>query len=598
MKEAKTIFRAEFEQSYVNSFSNKISNKVQRIIPGAADYLCGMNIRFCLILIGLLFGGNIHSHAQVFKPVIQVLAHDSLEGRGTGSNGEKKAAAFIIQQMKIAGLKAYDQYPDYKHSFEYLAARIPSNCTLKSISDIRSEKYILYKDYYPLSLCGTSKAFSGLYQAGFGIVASELNQNDYATFNSADSGKIFLINVANPDGVHPHSHFNKFDLSYRVQEAKKRGASAVIFYKTDPKVEDPDTSLSVKIKGLDIPVLYAKHPDFTNGRLPKNTAVFIETEIQSITKTGTNILGTLDYGKLYTIVIGAHYDHLGRGDQGGSLHAAHSKEVHNGADDNASGVAMMLDLIKRVASNNQMHQYNYMFVAFSGEELGLYGSSNLVRALPINPLRVNCMLNMDMVGRLDPTQKTLAVSGTGTSPFWSVLDSIKTHSLEIKKSESGVGPSDHTSFYKENIPVLHFFTGMHSDYHKPSDDESLINYQGMELVAQYIYQVLQKVNGADRLAFTKTKDTEQNDAPRYKVSLGIMPDYVFQGTGVRADGVTDGKPAQKAGIQKGDIILAIGEFTTSDMMAYTKALGQFSKGDTTKVKIIRNGAEMLISVTF
>jgi C-terminal processing protease CtpA/Prc len=239
-----------------------------------------------------------------------------------------------------------------------------------------------------------------------------------------------------------------------------------------------------------------------------------------------------------------------------------------------------------------------MFVAFSGEELGLYGSSNLIRALPINPLRVNCMLNMDMVGRLDPTKKTLSVSGTGTSPFWSILDSIKVKEMEVKKSESGVGPSDHTSFYKENIPVLHFFTGMHSDYHKPSDDEPLINYQGMEMVETYIYQVLQKLNSVERLAFTKTKDTEPGEMPRYKVSLGIMPDYVFQGTGVRADGVTEGKPAQKAGIRKGDIIIAIGALGTPDMMAYTKALGQFSKGDTAPVKIIRDGVEMLVSVTF
>ena len=532
------------------------------------------------------------------KKYIQVLSHDSLEGRGTATVAEKKSAEYIINIMKQNGLKSYTQYSNFIHPFNYTSAKYSENSKFKMVFQNEEKIYRPNVEYWPISLSSSGRAFSGWYRPGFGIIAPELKQNDYENFTALDSGKVFIINIQNPDGINPHSYFSKYDLAYRAQEASKHGASAVVFYKTDAKVEDPDTTLSVKVTGLGIPVIYTNVKNICLNRIQKNAAFFIENNIVKLEQTGHNVIGTLDYGNLYTIVIGAHYDHLGKGEQGGSLHVAHSKEIHNGADDNASGVALMLDLIKTIASDSSLHLYNYMFVAFSGEELGLYGSANLLKNLPINVSRINCMINMDMVGRLDTVKKTLAISGTGTSPQFTFLDSIYINGLQIKKSESGIGPSDHASFYKENIPVLHFFTGMHQDYHKPSDDEKYINYDGIYMVKNYIQNVLSKLNQREKLYFSKTKDSESTNAPKYKVSLVIMPDYIYEGQGVRADGVTEGKPAFAAGIKKGDIIIKLGDFTTADMGGYTKALSNFNKGDKTDIIIIRAGKELKISVVF
>ncbi|MBI3232959.1 MAG: M20/M25/M40 family metallo-hydrolase [Bacteroidetes bacterium] len=552
---------------------------------------------FCFIYASAQKGKADNKIINPIKKHILVLSNDSLEGRGTGTAAELKAAKYIKGVMEENGLKPYDQYPNFEQTFTFTSSKY-SKSKFKLISSSAEISYKEKIDFWPLSISSSGRAFSGWFNAGFGIVAEDLKQNDYLRFTSLDSGKIFLIDIGNPDGINPHTHFAKYDLSYKVNEAIKHGASGVVFYQSNAKVDVPDSSLSVKISGYGIPVLYTNNTQISMQRIPRDAALYIETNIQKIEKTGHNVLGSLDYGKLYTIVIGAHYDHLGWGDQGGSLHAAHSKAIHNGADDNASGVAVMLELINQIKKDKNLHEYNYMFVAFSGEELGLYGSSNLVKHLPINPLRVNCMLNMDMVGRLDTTKKTLVVGGVGTSPLWDQLDSIKLNGLNITKTESGVGPSDHTSFYKENIPVLHFFTGMHSDYHKPTDDEHLINYNGTELVKKYILEVVSLVNKNDRMLFTKTKDSENTNMPKYKVSLGIMPDYTFDGKGVRVDGVSENKPAFKAGIKKGDIIIKLGDFDTSDMTGYTKALSNFAKGDSTSATIMRDGKEITISVTF
>lgn len=533
------------------------------------------------------------------KKHISILSADSMEGRGTGTLAEKRAGHYITSVMVDQGLSAYPKYPKHEQPFIYTAQRFATiNCKFKTLSVSNEVWYKKDKDYWPLSMSSTGRAFSGWFQAGYGISAPELTQNDYQTFNSLDSGKIFFINIGNPDGINPHSPFAKYDLTYRVNEALKHGASGVVFYKNDPKVAEPDSTFSPKNIGVGIPVIYTNNSNISNNKLSKTAAVYIETEIISIEKEGNNILGTLDFGKLYTMVIGAHYDHLGWGEQGGSLHNAQVKAIHNGADDNASGVGVMLELIKIIKNDHNLQEYNYMFVAFSGEELGLYGSSSLVKNMPVNLARINCMINMDMVGRLDTAKKILVVGGVGTSRQWMMLDSIETNGLQIKKTESGVGPSDHTSFYKENIPVLHFFTGTHSDYHKPTDDEIYINYDGIELVKKYIVNILKEVNKRDKLSFTKTKDSEGGERTKYKVTLGIMPDYTYDKMGIMADAVTIGKPASNAGILKGDVILKLGDFATADMKAYVQALSNFSKGDQTQVTILRNGKEIMVLVTF
>ena len=206
---------------------------------------------------------------------------------------------------------------------------------------------------------------------------------------------------------------------------------------------------------------------------------------------------------------------------------------------------------------------------------------------------------MDMLGRLKPDEKVLIINGIGTTGRWKgILDSSKVDDLKIKETESGVGPSDHTSFYLQNIPVLHFFSGTHSDYHKPTDDENKINYEGELMIVKMIKNVLTHLDGQGMLPFVKTKNEDNEETPKFKVTLGVVPDYAFDGEGMRIDGVTDGRPASKAGLQSGDVVIQLGENKVVDMMSYMKALGKFNHGDTTKVKVRRNNEVVERDITF
>ncbi|WP_339917251.1 M20/M25/M40 family metallo-hydrolase [Yeosuana marina] len=311
------------------------------------------------------------------------------------------------------------------------------------------------------------------------------------------------------------------------------------------------------------------------------------------TTTGTNVIAYLNNNAENTVVIGAHYDHLGMGIEG-SLYRGDTPQIHNGADDNASGVAAMLHLAKQLKTINTNN--NYLFIAFSGEEMGLLGSNYFVKNPTIDLKKVNYMLNMDMVGRLND-EKAIAVHGVGTSPiFKQVLFSNK-GDFKIAEHESGVGPSDHTSFYLMDIPVLHFFTGQHEDYHKPSDDADKLNYKGMEEITQFILSIITELNDDGKIAFRKTKN-ESQEVPAFKVTLGVVPDYLFSGKGMRIDGVSEDKPAQKAGMQKGDIVVKMGDYDVEDMMSYMKSLGKFEKGSTTKVSVKRGDEILVLDVTF
>lgn len=308
--------------------------------------------------------------------------------------------------------------------------------------------------------------------------------------------------------------------------------------------------------------------------------------------TGRNVIGYLDKKADKTIVIGAHFDHLGMGGQG-SLHRGDSA-IHNGADDNASGTAALLALAKIFKSESL--KSNILFIAFSGEENGLWGSNYFVKNPTLDLSLVTYMINMDMVGRLNP-EKSLAIHGVGTSPSFSpVLDPINTDSLKLVPSESGVGPSDHTSFYLQDLPVLHFFTGQHEDYHKPSDDSDKINYEGLVQVVRYISRLVAALDPEPKLAFSKTKDS--SDSPRFTVSMGVVPDYLYDGKGMRIDGVSEGKPAQTAGLLKGDVVVQLGDSTILDMMGYMRALSVFKKGDSTQVVVQRAGQTIEAKIKF
>ena len=310
------------------------------------------------------------------------------------------------------------------------------------------------------------------------------------------------------------------------------------------------------------------------------------------TTTGTNVIGYIDNQANKTVIIGAHYDHLGMGGDG-SLYAD-GEAIHNGADDNASGVGVMLKLAEKL--KDSIKGSNYLFIAFSGEEMGLLGSNYFSKNPTIDFKKANYMINMDMVGRLRE-DKTLSISGTGTAPIWNQVLNATNPGFKLVLSESGVGPSDHTSFYLQDIPALHFFTGQHEDYHKPSDDFDKLNYEGMEMIGNYIMEVIAELDDDDKLAFRPTKNESEN-VPRFKVALGVMPDYLFDGKGMRIDGVTEGRPAAAAGLQKGDIVIQLGDSTVVDMMSYMRALSVFDEGNSTKVLVDRKGEQVEAEVTF
>ncbi|MCL7752136.1 M28 family peptidase [Polaribacter sp. Z022] len=311
------------------------------------------------------------------------------------------------------------------------------------------------------------------------------------------------------------------------------------------------------------------------------------------TITGNNVIGYTDNKAKNTVVIGAHYDHLGYGGEG-SLYRDSIKAVHNGADDNASGIAILLNLAAKLKGKNTNN--NYLFMAFSGEEMGLLGSNYFVKNPTIDTKKVSYMINLDMVGRLKK-DSALAVYGTGTSPIFK--QTLKSHNNNFKliEHESGVGPSDYTSFYLADMPVLHFFTGQHEDYHRPSDDAEKLNYDGMEIISKYIFNIITDLDNNGKLAFRKTKN-DSNNSPRFKVGMGVVPDYMFDGKGMRIDGISEDKPAQKAGLKKGDIVVKLGDSTVVDMMSYMRALSVFKKGDKSKVVVNRKGTEVEKDIQF
>ncbi len=313
-------------------------------------------------------------------------------------------------------------------------------------------------------------------------------------------------------------------------------------------------------------------------------------------RKGKNVVAFLDNGAANTVVIGGHYDHLGMG-HFGSRHVG-EPDIHNGADDNASGIAAML-YIAEALKNSKFKNNNYLFIAFSGEELGLYGSKNYVNRPTLSLEKMNYLINMDMIGRLNE-EKVLAVNGTGTSPVWRpLLEKLEVAGIKPKMHDSGIGPSDHTSFYNEGIPVLHFFSGQHTDYHKPEDDSHLVNYQGIYEISEFILAIIENLDAEGKLAFSKTKDESQDrKVASFKVTLGVMPDYVYDGKGMRIDGVLDDRPAQKAKLEKGDIIIKMGDLEVKDIYDYMKGLAQFKKGDTTTVVVKRGEKELKREVTF
>jgi aminopeptidase YwaD len=526
---------------------------------------------------------------------ISLLASDSLEGREAGTPAEMKAADYIISQYKAIGLTSMGD-KGYLQPFTFTASSKVSDSSYVQINNLR---YFVKDGARPHPLSANRTIIGDAIKVGYGIVSKEQDYDDYKNLTSKDlQGKVFVMNAGTPDNAGPHSKYaNSADMRERLNLAKAKGAVGVVLI-TQDTTDAPPVQFNERITPVDIPVYYAGIKGSLQLMTTKRRTIFISMRSQwnRNENTGHNVIGWIDNRAENTIVIGAHYDHLGMGEDG-SLYRGNPL-VHNGADDNASGVAAMIELA-RLLKNSSLKNNNYMFIAFSGEEKGLLGSNAFVRN-PTQPLEsINYMLNMDMVGRLKRDSTVLIINGAGTSDAWKItFNYIAVPGMKIHTTESGVGPSDHTSFYLKDIPVLHFFSGTHRDYHKPSDDERLINYDGVVQIMDYMYQLMSKLDDKGKLQFVKTKDDTNENAPRFKVTLGVIPDYSFEGRGMRIDGVSDGKPAFNAGMKSGDVVIKIGDLKVEDMGTYMKALGAFEKGQKAKVIILRGGQEQEVEVTF
>ncbi len=592
-----------------------------------------------LIFSALTFLSIAHSYGQKLpkkeiseiklKQHIQFLAADALEGRLTGSAGEKISADYIEKEFKAAGLQPVqieeNTNPSFQHSFPFVRLRITTNKTkfgivggpdMPGINAGSMVQFKVFEEFYPLPQSASNDSVTADFvDCGYGLIHEASGRNDFADYPDL-SGKICVMRLGYMnEASEPNNPLKDVaDIQTKINHALSRNARGIVFingFNINLK-NIPTGKLNRTDKPLSIPIYYYK----TDKPLPPRMQLMMVSRVASPTVNAVNVMGFRNNHKKHTIIICAHHDHIGFNEYDNSRYTG-PKAIHNGADDNASGVAAMLELA-RTLKGKKFKKFNYLFIAFSGEEMGLLGSKYFVNHAPIflsgkvdstkfssketapNPklAQVNYVLNIDMLGRLDSTKRVLAINGIGTSPqFPKTVKSLKldTTKIRITTTESGNGPSDHASFYLENIPVVHFFTGQHDDYHKPSDDEEKINYSGMKVSLDAIQQFIAVNNKVKKLPFTKTKD-QTAGRMKFKVSLGVMPDYTWSGKGMRIDGASDGKPAQKAGLQKGDVITKVGTFSINSIEDYMNALSKLEPGTAINVEIQRNNQTLSLPI--
>lgn len=523
------------------------------------------------------------------KKTVQYLASDNLKGRYPGSPADAEVQTFLSSEFKKWGLKPIFE-KGMRQEFSF-----PDGVTTLAQTYLSVNGKALKAGYsfYPVQYSAPKgKAVGTTVFVNYGIVAPELEYNDMADKNI--KGKVVVMDVSSPDGIHPHSNYAKYhSLSKRIHKLEERGATAVLLINTQGNANDPRKDFS-KLNSSGLPVIFVAD-DEQAQLLKRPQAVELLVAVEEKIVETANIAGLIDNGADNTIIIGAHFDHLGMG--GSSSLFTGKPAIHNGADDNASGTAGLLALARYLAKAEvaSLSGYNYLMVAFSGEEKGLLGSNYLVENLNLEHYNPRYMLNMDMIGRME--QSALAVNGTGTTPVWDELLDKANCGLEIKKSATGTGPSDHTNFYYQEMPVLHFFTGTHKDYHKPTDDYEYINVEGMQRTLNFMLRLIDLSTQFKEMVFTPTKD-DKKEAARFTVTLGVMPDYMYSGQGMKIDGVSPGKTAAKAGLKAGDVVKKMGAMEIEDIYQYMEALAQYKVGDSTTVTVQRGEEEITRSITF
>ena len=549
---------------------------------------------------------------------IKYLSSDKLEGRSPGSSGSKKAIKYISKHWEAqgvvpAGTKKYEQ------PFTFI-----NNVSLgsRNILRIRNSKsrYKVKEDFIPIGWSGNGSVDEKVIFVGYGFdIDDSLSWNDYINVNVKD--KWVLILLDGPDGKSPHSPYGYHKKLYnKVITARDHGVGGILFLERkeqEDKLQPLIYRQSAATAGL--PIIQITH-EVANEILKNNEKKIsdlllnIDKKLSSISfeieckisasvnlkfekETATNIVGFIEGSdpilKNEYIVIGAHYDHLGYGgNRSGSLNPD-SLQIHNGADDNASGTAGVLELSHKLMMNKSSLGRSIITICFDAEEKGLLGSRFYTQNPTKNLDQTAIMINMDMIGRLN--EKAVTIGGVGSAKNLSdIVDNVQNkHTLKIEKNMSGMdfGRSDHASFYKENVPALFFFTGAHQDYHKPTDDWDKIDYQGEKDILMFLYDlIIQLSNIKQKLLFTEIIDkSPNNESPSFNVTFGVIPSYGSQKVGMEIDGISKkGGPADKAGMKKGDIIIEINRKKIRNIYDYMARLAELKHGDEVMVKIIRD----------
>jgi aminopeptidase YwaD len=582
--------------------------------------------RATLLLVAiLLFSCRVNREVttKVLREEIKYLSSDPLLGRLTGSTGDSLAALFIRNKLESYGLKplAGDGFQRFKVPDKTLAGK---GNTLA----VNGTVFTAEKDFMPLGFSANSMLESVALFAGFGFNINEdtLKWNDYKDINP--KGKWVIILRGDPEPDNTRSAFAQFSSDRdKALLAKDMGAAGILMV-SGPSFDQNDTfePLNAIEFSVDIPVFRIKREvadqilsksgnniatlekNLNEARKPysflTNSKVNANAELVRQYASTRNVVmvlpGENEKLKNEYIIIGAHFDHLGMGGPGSGSRAVDTIGIHHGADDNASGVAMMLELARKFSKTPGSHLRSIIFLAFSGEEEGLLGSKQFTDKPGIDLSLVNAMINLDMVGRLNETNN-LQISGVGTATGLKDLVYAKSDTSVIKLtlSDEGYGPSDHSSFYGKNIPVLFYFTGAHLDYHTPLDTYDKINYKGMVALSQLIYPVAKELASTnERLKFKESgPKAEATRAYRKGATLGIMPDFAGAvKNGLRADFVTPGKPAALGGMKKGDIITSIEGKVVNNIQDYMFRMGQLKHGQTISVEVLRNDKKVVLLI--
>lgn len=558
---------------------------------------------------------------------VEYLASYGLEGRSPGGSGDYLAAAYIRNCFLQYGLRTMGE--DGFQPFTVITGIRKGH--LNSFT-LDGHPATIDADFMPMAISGNGSVSGHLIFLGYGfrIRTDSLVWDDYEGLETR--GKIGIILLGAPESdisVEKDPYEDHGTVRSKLIHAKDAGIEGVILV-AGPSYDDKDELVfgTTKESSAGLPVVRATRSfindhlriagktidkieeDLNRLRKPMPAVLDVSAEIQtgilsqlSVTQNVMAYIPASDTGaQQQWIIVGAHYDHLGRGGTGTSSRAPGQNEVHPGADDNASGVALMIEVAGNLSSKRNELKRSVLFVAFGAEEMGLVGSKYMIMNLPepIIKTSISAMLNFDMVGR--PENRKVHISGTGTAVEMDSLLSVwPGGNLNASKLPEGYGPSDHASFYAENIPVLYFSTGPHLDYHTPGDTPDKLDYAFMKTLAEESEKLIITVANTDHiLSFSEAGPKPAvSDRRNLKVTLGIMPDALSdRNDGLQVEFVTPGKPAHLAGILKGDRIVAINGMAVTNIYDYMARMKTLEPGQTANVELVREGRKIVVLVQF